>query len=153
MLAHLLTFIHKSLLSLNTNKFFAGIVMLILNLGSKFISVKFSENQEDYLRNNVGRQLLIFAIVFVATKDIYISIALTACFFILTDHLFNENSRFFILPKSFRKMKKAIDDNDDGEISEAELNKAISILTKAKRQREKKNRQTAFEMFQNKIRL
>ena len=59
----------------------------------------------------------------------------------------------FILPKSFRKMKKAIDDNDDGEISEAELNKAISILTKAKRQREKKNRQTAFEMFQNKIRL
>ena len=87
MLAHLLTFIHKSLLSLNTNKFFAGIVMLILNLGSKFISVKFSENQEDYLRNNVGRQLLIFAIVFVATKDIYISIALTACFFILTDHL------------------------------------------------------------------
>ena len=153
MLAHLLTFLHKSLLSLNTNKFFAGIVMLILNLGSKFISVKFSENQEDYLRNNVGRQLLIFAIVFVATKDIYISIALTACFFILTDHLFNENSRFFILPKSFRKMKKAIDDNDDGEISEAELNKAISILTKAKRQREKKNRQTAFEMFQNKIRL
>jgi hypothetical protein len=153
MLAHLLTFLHKSLLSLNTNKFFAGIVMLILNLGSKFISVKFSENQEEYLRNNVGRQLLIFAIVFVATKDIYISIALTACFFILTDHLFNENSRFYILPKNFKKMKKAIDDNDDGEISEAELNKAISILTKAKRQRERKNREKAFEMFQNNVRL
>ena len=152
MLAHLLTFIHKSLLSLNTNKFFAGIVMLILNLGSKFISVKFSESQEEYLRNNVGRQLLIFAIVFVATKDIYISIALTACFFVLTDHLFNENSRFYILPKSFKKMKKAIDDNDDGDISEAELNKAISILTKAKRQREKKNRETAFEMFKNNLR-
>ena len=152
MLAHLLTFLHKSLLSLNTNKFFAGIVMLILNLGSKFISVKFSESQEEYLRNNVGRQLLIFAIVFVATKDIYISIALTACFFVLTDHLFNENSRFYILPKSFQKMKKAIDDNEDGDISEEELNKAIKILTKAKRQREKKNRETAFKMFKNNLR-
>ena len=153
MLPHLLSLLHSSLLSLNTNKFFAGIVMLILNLGSKFISVKFSESQEEYLRNNVGRQLLIFAIVFVATKDIYISIAMTACFFILTDHLFNENSRFYVLPKGFRKMKKVIDNNDDGDISEDELNKAIDILTKAKKQRERKNREKAFEMFQNNIRL
>lgn len=149
MLAHLLTLLHNSLLSLNTNKFFAGIVMLILNLGSKFISVKFSESQEEYLRNSLGRQLLIFAIIFVATKDIYISIAMTACFFVLTDHLFNENSRFYILPKRFKKMKKAIDDNEDGDISEAEINKAIDTLTKAKRQREKKNRQKAFEIFQD----
>ena len=152
MLPHLLTLFHKSLLSLNTNKFFAGIVMLILNLGSKFISVNFSESQEDYLRNNVGRQLLIFAIVFVATKDIYISVALTACFFVLTDHLFNENSRFNVLPKSFRKMKKVIDDNDDGDISDDELNKAIGILTKAKKQRENKNKQKAFGIFQNNLR-
>lgn len=152
MLIHLLSLLHTSLLSLNTNKFFAGIVMLILNLGSKFISVKFSENQEDYLRNNVGRQLLIFAIVFVATKDIYISIALTACFFVLTDHFFNENSRFYVLPKGFKKMKKVIDNNNDGDISEDELNKAIDILTKAKKQREMKNRQKAFENFQNNIR-
>lgn len=151
MLPYLLTLFHSSLLSLNTNKFFAGIIMLILNLGSKFISVNFSENQEEYLRNNVGRQLLIFAIVFIATKDIYISIALTACFFILTDHLFNENSRFYVLPKGFRKMRKIMDNNNDGDISEDELNKAIDILTKAKKQREVKNRQRAFENFQNKL--
>ena len=151
MLANLLSILHKSLLSLNTNKFFAGIVMLILNLGSKFITIKFSESQEEYLRNSLGRQLLIFAIVFVATKDIYISIAMTACFFILTDHLFNENSRFYILPKSFKKIESAIDDNDDGDISEAELNKAIDILNKAKRKQEKKKQHMAFEMFRNRL--
>ena len=151
MLVYVLSILHNAFVSLNTNKFFAGIVMLILNLGSKFITVKFSENQEEYLRNNVGRQLLIFSIVFVATKDIYISIALTACFLVLTDHFFNENSRFYILPKGFKKMKKAIDDNEDGDISETEFNKAIEVLTKAKRQRDKKTKRRAFEMFQNNI--
>jgi len=151
MLVYVLSFFHNALISLNTNKFFAGIIMLILNLGSKFITVKFSESQEDYLRNNVGRQLLIFSIVFVATKDIYISIALTASFLVLTDHFFNENSRFYILPKGFKKIKKAIDENEDGDISEEEFNKAIEILNKAKRQREKKKQRHAFEMFQNNL--
>jgi len=153
MLTNLVSLLHASLLSLNTNKFFAGIVMLILNLGSKFISVKFSESQEEYLRNNVGRQLLIFSIVFVATKDIYISFALTACFLILTDHFFNEDSRFYILPKKLKKIKKAVDNNDDGKVSENELNNAIKVLNRAKRQKERENRERAYEMFQNSINM
>ena len=44
-----------------------------------------------------------------------------------------------------------MDNNNDGDISEDELNKAIDILTKAKKQREVKNRQRAFENFQNKL--
>ena len=81
--------IHKGVLSLNSNKFFAGLIMLILNLGSKFITVKFSPSQEAYLRNSVGRQLLIFAIAFIGTKDIYYSLAITAIFVVLADYLFN----------------------------------------------------------------
>ena len=89
--------IHKGILSLNSNKFFAGIVMLILNLGSKFITIKFSASQEAYLRNSVGRQLLIFAIAWIGTKDIYYSLAITAIFVVLADYLFNEDSDWFFL--------------------------------------------------------
>jgi len=97
----LLPFLHNAVMTLNSNKFFSGIVMLILNIGSKYITINLSDSQEDYLKNNVSRQILIFAIVFIATKDIYISITLTAAFLVLSDHLFNEESRFYILPKRF----------------------------------------------------
>ena len=94
---NILRSIDTSIAALNNNKFFAGIVMIILNLGSKFITIKFSPSQEAYLKNSVGRQILIFAIAWIGTRDIYISLGLTAVFIILADHLFNEDSRFCIL--------------------------------------------------------
>ena len=140
-------FLHNSLVSLNTNKFFAGLVMLVLNIGSKFITIEFSENQEEYLRNNIGRQILIFSVFFMATKDIYVSILMTASFFILSDHLFNEESRFCVLPKSIKKIKKAIDKNEDGDISDKELNQAIRVLEKAKQQKQRLQKEKAYHLF------
>ena len=58
----MLDIIHTSLTSLNNSKFFAGLVMIMLNIGSKYITIELSKKQEEYLRNNVGRQLLIFSI-------------------------------------------------------------------------------------------
>ena len=47
---------------LNNSKFFAGLVMIMLNIGSKYVTIELSKSQEAYLKNSVGRQLLIFAI-------------------------------------------------------------------------------------------
>ena len=78
--------------SLNNSKFFAGLVMIMLNIGSKYITIGLSKSQEQYLRNSAGRQMLIFAISWMGSRDIVIALILTAVFTILTDHLFNENS-------------------------------------------------------------
>ena len=51
---------HKRIGSLNSSKFFAGIMMILLNIGSKYITVKLSKSQEAYLRNYVLREILIF---------------------------------------------------------------------------------------------
>ena len=50
------------LYSLNDSKFFAGLVFIMLNIGSKYITLKFSKSQEAYLRLVLSRQLLIFSI-------------------------------------------------------------------------------------------
>ena len=78
-----LEMLHQRTGFLNSSKFFAGVMMILLNIGSKYITVKLSKSQEAYLRNYVLREVLIFAIVFTATKDIYISLILTAVFFVL----------------------------------------------------------------------
>ena len=146
-MVNILGSIHKGILSLNSNKFFAGLIMLILNLGSKFITVKFSASQEAYLRNSVGRQLLIFAIAWIGTKDIYTSLAITAIFVVLADYLFNEDSDWCILSDNFKALKKEIDLNGDGIISDEELNKAIKTLQNYKKNQLHKAQKAAYQKF------
>ena len=40
-----------------------------------------------------------FTVVFIATKDIYVSLVITAIFIILVSGLFNENSKYCIVTK------------------------------------------------------
>lgn len=84
---------------LNTNKYFAGIMMIILNLGSRFLVMELSDTQEQLLSNKIIRRFVVFTVVFVATRDIYVSLIVTAIFIILVSGLFNENSRFCLVTK------------------------------------------------------
>ena len=122
-----------SLNSLNNSRFFAGLVMIMLNIGSKYVTIELSKSQEQYLRNSVARQMLIFAISWMGSRDIITALALTAIFNVLTEHLFNEKSNYCVVPKKWRNFADIIDTNNDGEISQDELNKAMSVLEKAKK--------------------
>ena len=123
--------ITTSLQSLNDSKFFAGIVMLLMNIGSKYISIELSENQQQLIENSIVRQLFIFTITWMGTRDIIAALILTAVFTVLTQFLFHEKSRFCILPKQLRELKSVIDVNKDNKISQEEIDRAIKILSEA----------------------
>jgi len=130
------SFFNNHIQTLNQSKFFAGMVMIMLNIGSKYITVKLSPSQEAYLRNFIARELIIFAVAWMGTRDIYTSLILTAVFTVLSDHLFNEESPYCIVPKNIRVLTNIVDINNDEKISEEEINNAIYILEKAKRENE-----------------
>jgi len=130
-----LNYLHEHIMYLNNSKFFAGVVMILLNVGSKFISIQFSKSTEEYLKFSLSKQLLIFAMAWMGTRDIYTSLALTAIFVILSDHLFNEESSYCIMPENWRILK-AMDINDDGKVTNDELNSAIAVLEKAKKEKQ-----------------
>ena len=85
--------------TLNQSKYFAGIMMIVLNLGSKYITMELSENQDELFKNKIIRRFLVFTVVFVATRDIFVSLIITGIFIILVSGLFNENSRFALVTK------------------------------------------------------
>jgi hypothetical protein len=132
---------------LNNSKFFAGVVMILLNIGSKFISIQFSKSTEEYLKMNVTKQLLIFAMAWMGTRDIYIALVLTAVFTILSDHLFNEESPYCCVPEKYRILAKLVDKNKDGDITDDEINNAINILEKAKRDKTRQQQRQTFTLY------
>jgi len=133
--------VHTHVDYLNTNKFFAGIIMLTLNIGSRFVTIELSKSAESFLKWSITRQLLIFAICWMGTRDIYISLVLTAVFIVLADHVFNHESEYCMLPpehkQKFDSLKSASDTDGDGIISDKELQSAIDVLQKAKKMKEK----------------
>jgi hypothetical protein len=136
---------------LNDSKFFAGIVMILLNVGSKFIPIQFSKSTEEYLKMNVTKQLLVFSMAWMGTRDIYTSLVLTAVFTVLSDHLFNEESPYCCVPEKYRILSKLIDENSDGKIDEEEINNAIAILEKAKKDKKRLNQMQIFTLYGNYI--
>jgi hypothetical protein len=68
---------------LNDNKFFLGIALIVLNLGSRYLIDEFSVDPDEYTRNIVLRRLAIFAVCFVGTRDIVVATLLTAGYIII----------------------------------------------------------------------
>jgi hypothetical protein len=129
----MISVVFEYLSRLNNSKFFAGLVMILLNIGSKYVTIELSKNQEQYLKNTIGRQVLIFAISWTGTRDILMALALTAIFTVLTDHLFNEESKLCVIPKKYREFEHILDLDKDNQVSEEEIRAATAILEKAKK--------------------
>ena len=121
--------------TLNSSKYFTGIMMIILNIGSRFVEIKLGSSMESFIKYNVARELLIFTIAWMGTRDIIVSIILTASFVVLSEFLLNHKSRFCVLSDKYKTIN--VDANSDGVISDSEINKAIETLEKAKKQKEK----------------
>jgi hypothetical protein len=141
------SYINHHIMYLNNSKFFAGVVMILLNVGSKFIQIQFSKSTEEYMKYTVSKQLLVFSMAWMGTRDIYTALGLTAIFTILSEYLFNEESSICIVPHKYRVLHKLIDTNEDGIVSETELAAAIAVLEKAKREKQRKVQKEAYSKF------
>lgn len=149
-----ISYMNHHIMYLNNSKFFAGVVMILLNVGSKFIQIQFSKSTEEYMKWSVSKQLLVFAMAWMGTRDIYTALGLTAVFTILSDYLFNEECSLCIVPHKYRVLHKLVDTNEDGIVTETEIASAIAVLEKAKKEKQRKAQKEAyskfdFERFQN----
>lgn len=129
---------------LNESKIFTGVIMLLLNIGSKYVTIKLSKSQEAFLKNQVAREIIIFLVCWMGTKDIYLSILLTAGFFIISEILLHEESSYCILPKHHTKYHEI---HKDTEITQAEINEAMDLLERAKKHHKNKKREEVYNYF------
>ena len=83
----------------NSNPYFIGIMMLLLNLGGRFIGMEITKQQEQFLQHPWVRRLLIFTVLFMGTRSIKIAFWSTIAVVLVLGYLFNENSAMCIFGK------------------------------------------------------
>jgi hypothetical protein len=80
----------------NTNPYFIGITMLLMNLGGRFLTLDVTKKQEQFFQHPWIRRLLIFIVIFMGTRSIWVAFWATLVVILLMGYLFNENSALCI---------------------------------------------------------
>ena len=70
---------------LNNSLFFAGVVMIMLNIGSRYIELKLDPSTENFLKTALSKELLVFSVCWMGTRDLVIALVLTAVFVVLAE--------------------------------------------------------------------
>jgi len=83
---------------LSSNKYVLGIMILLINLGARYIGNELNEFSHKVLNHKFARRFLIFLVIWMGSRDIIVSLVITTCFILLSNTLLNEQSTYCILP-------------------------------------------------------
>ena len=102
---------------LNENKYFIGLMMIMVNIGSRFIIEELNDDQRRFINNPYFRRIVVFSVIFMATRDIITSFIITGFIVLYLYSCENDNK-----------------ETDNGGMSnvKGQLDKAIDILKVSK---------------------
>lgn len=137
----LFSFLNEHISRINDSKIFAGLMIITLNIASRFVTIKLGKSMESYLKYTFSKYLLVFTIAWMGTRDIYIAFTIMLIFIIITDYLLDDDSMFCILPEEFKDYHQDLLENDGNkeEVTEEDIKKAEKVLEKAKKQNKSSN--------------
>jgi hypothetical protein len=106
-------------MGLNGNKYILGLMILLINLGARYIGNEVGDFMHKVLNHKFARRFLIFLVLWMGTKDLVVAGVITITFIVLVNTVFNENSDFCILPVT-----------NNSEITKEEFQLAKQIVAK-----------------------
>ncbi len=86
-----------SIHEINMNPYILGFAYILLNLGGRFMVMSVTPAQEAFLQNIVFRPLLLFAIMFIGTRNLVVAFWMTLVILLILHYFLNENSSWYLL--------------------------------------------------------
>lgn len=86
----------------NTSKIAWGLGTIAMQFGARYVVADLTEMQNRVLASAVAKRIVLCGMIFVATRDIMLSIILTVAIQIVLRWFFNERSSLCIIPKDKR---------------------------------------------------
>jgi hypothetical protein len=90
----------------NTNKWLAGGAMLLVNLGGRYIHADLNKTHDLILSNEYFKKLIVFALFFMATRDVITAFILTLLYIFIVDGLLHGDRKYCIIPKKYINYKE-----------------------------------------------
>ena len=78
-----LEYLQIRLEQLSENKIFIGLIMIMVNIGARFIIEELGEENKKIIQNTYFRKVVVFCSVFMATRDLGVALIVTIIFSIL----------------------------------------------------------------------
>jgi hypothetical protein len=95
------------LFELATNKFFNAFIMIMMNIGGKYLALELPSNVDKLFQTHqVLRYVVIFAICFMATRDIKIAIFIALIVIIVLRYVLNESSMYCLVKEEYFENSK-----------------------------------------------
>lgn len=128
--------LHNHVQTINNSKLFAGLMIVTINIASKFVNFKFSPTTEKYLKYTFSRQILVFAMIWMGTRDILIASIFTLIFILFFDFLLNEDSDLCILPDTLKEHYHNLEQEhkENAKVDEKALSEALLTVEKYRTQ-------------------
>ena len=95
--------LEQAFMAINTNPYFIGLMMLLLNMGGRFLGMELSKEQEKLFQNPWIRRALFFTVLFVATRNVFVAAIMTVFVLLIFSFLLNENSELCLWQESCNK--------------------------------------------------
>jgi len=88
----------QSLTMAASNPYIIGAFYLLMNLGGRYLSLELTKKQEAFLQWPYLRPLLLFAVLFIATRNMVVAVVGTLIVFFILWVAANENSPYCMIP-------------------------------------------------------
>ena len=93
--------------ALNGNPYIIGAAYLMINLGGRYLTLELTKQQEAFLANKALRPLLLFAVLFIATRNLAVAFWTTIIVLAIIWFFANENHIMCLVP-GWRKNGEAL---------------------------------------------
>ena len=126
------------LMSVGSSKIFNAMVMILMNIGGKYLAMELPSNIDKLFQNyQFMRYLVIFAICFMATRDIKIAFMMGLIVIMVFKYILNESSMYCVIKKEHfenlekkKKEEKKEEFQEKKPLTEADFQNAREVIEK-----------------------
>ena len=73
------------------NKYFIGVVMIMMNIGARFMIEELTPKQKEWINTQTFRRFIVFCAFFAATRDLLAAVTLTIIFILFVGEFSTDN--------------------------------------------------------------
>jgi hypothetical protein len=102
--------------------------LILVQFGGRYLKIELTPAQQKLINNSIFQSVLLFSLVYMATKDLTKSIIIIIVLYIFINILFNENNKYNVLSKKWLIEEKILKEKNFKSLKEIYKNNIQKII-------------------------